>query len=116
MSRLYPTLVAALVLCLLAPAGSAFAQDPDVTVAMLGLAFDQTVVHVAPGATVQWTNTSPIAHTVTADDGSFDSGLVDPDSSFSMTFDAPGAYQYYCVPHGSPGLHGMAGTIIVDDQ
>jgi plastocyanin len=109
-------LVAALALCLLAPAGSAFAQDPVATVDMVGLTFAPTVVHVAPGATVLWTNSSPVAHTVTADDASFDSGLVDPDSTFSMTFDAPGTYQYYCYPHGAPGLQGMAATIVVDDQ
>ena len=109
-------LVAALALFLLSPAGSALAQDPAVTVDMIGYTFAPTVVHVAPGATVLWTNSSPLAHTVTADDGSFDSGSVDPDSTFSTTFDTPGTYQYFCAPHGSPGLHGMAATIIVDDQ
>jgi plastocyanin len=98
------------------PAGSVLAQDPDVTVDMVGLTFAPTVVHVSPGATVLWTNSSPLAHTVTADDGSFDSGSVDPDSTFSTTFDSPGTYQYYCAPHGSPGLHGMAATIIVDES
>ena len=111
-------MVAALALCLLAPAGSALAlaQDPDATVDMVGLTFTPLVVHVAPGATVLWTNSSPLAHTVTADDGSFDSGSVDPAATFSTTFDAPGTYQYYCAPHGSAGLHGMAATIVVDDQ
>jgi plastocyanin len=106
---------AALALCLLTPLTSVSAQDADVTVDMVGLSFTPTVVHVSPGATVVWTNSSPVAHTVTADDGSFDSGSVDPDSTFSTLFDTPGTYQYYCVPHGSAGLHGMAATIIVDD-
>ena len=105
----------ALALCLLAPAASAFAQDAEATVVMGGLSFSPTVVHVAPGATVLWTNSSPLAHTVTADDGSFDSGMVDADSTFTVTFDTPGTYQYFCQPHGSAGLHGMAATIIVDD-
>jgi plastocyanin len=106
---------AALALCLLAPVGSAFAQEADVTVNMVGITFVPTVVHVAPGATVLWTNSSPLAHTVTADDLSFDSGSIDPESTFSMAFDAPGTYQYFCAPHGAPGLVGMAATIIVDD-
>jgi plastocyanin len=97
------------------PVGSAFAQDEDVTVDMVGLTFAPKVVHVSPGTTVLWTNSTPLAHTVTADDDSFDSGSVDPDATFSMTFDAPGTYQYYCAPHGSPGLQGMAATIIVDE-
>jgi plastocyanin len=108
-------LAAVLALCLFAPVGPAFAQDADATVDMVGLTFKPLVVHVGPGATVLWTNSSPLAHTVTADDGSFDSGSVDPDSTFSTTFDAPGTYQYYCAPHGSAGLHGMAATIVVDD-
>jgi plastocyanin len=106
---------AALVLCLFAPVGAVFAQDPDATVDMVSLSFTPAVIHVSPGATVQWTNSSPLAHTVTADDGSFDSGSIDPDSTFSTTFDAPGTYQYFCQPHGSAGLHGMAATVIVDD-
>ena len=31
-----------------------------------------------------------------------------------MTFDTPGTYGYYCVPHGGPGI-GMAATVIVDE-
>jgi plastocyanin len=110
-------LVAALALCLLvASAGATFAQDEeDVTVDMIGLTFAPTEVHVAPGTTVVWTNSSRVAHTVTADDGSIDSGSVDPDSTFSVAFDTPGTYQYYCEPHGSAGLNGMAATIIVDE-
>src|ERR1700730_15994740 len=96
---------AAVALCLLVPVGSAFAQDADATVDMVGLTFAPTVIHVGPGAVVQWTNSSPLAHTVTADDGSFDSGSVAPDATFTWTFDAPGTYQYYCAPHGSAGLH-----------
>jgi len=55
-----------------------------------------------------------VQHTITADDGSFDSGMVDPGSSFSMEFDTPGTFQYYCQPHGASGGTGMAATIIVD--
>ena len=108
-------MAAALALCFLAPVGSAFAQSADATVEMVSVTFAPTVVHVSPGATVAWTNSSPLAHTVTADDGSFDSGSVDPGAVFSTTFDAPGTYQYYCAPHGSAGLHGMSATIVVDD-
>src|SRR5215472_10464088 len=106
---------AALGLCLLAPAGSVFAQSADATVNMQSLAFSPKEVHVTAGQTVLWTNSDPLQHTVTADDGSFDSGLIDPGGMFTMEFDTPGTYQYYCQPHGSAGLNGMAATIIVDD-
>ena len=104
---------AALALLLLAPGGSAFAQA-DATVDMKNLAFAPLEVHIAPGQTVMWMNSDPLQHTVTADDASFDSGLIDPGGTFSQSFDGPGTYQYYCTPHGSAGLHGMSATIIVD--
>jgi plastocyanin len=106
---------AALALCLLAPVGSALAQDADATVDMSSISFKPPIVHIQPGQTVLWTNSDPFQHTVTADDGSYDSGLIDPGGTFSQEFDAPGTYQYYCQPHGAPGLTGMAATIVVDD-
>jgi plastocyanin len=102
------------VVCLLAPVGSAFAQDADVTVAMQGVSFAPPTVHITPGQTVLWVNDSPLAHTVTSDDGLFDSDMVDPGGTFTWTADAAGEYQYFCQPHGSAGLKGMAGKIIVD--
>jgi plastocyanin len=106
---------AALALCLLAPVGAASAQAADSTVEMQIITFSVVEAHVPAGGSVLWANTSTLAHTVTADDGTFDSGSLDPGATFSMTFDTPGSYQYYCQPHGSAGLHGMSGTIIVDD-
>jgi hypothetical protein len=79
---------------------------------MQGIKFIPEEIHVAPGATVMWMNSSPLAHTVTADDGSFDSGNMDAGATFSLTFDAPGIYTYYCAPHKSIG---MIGTVVVDD-
>jgi plastocyanin len=107
--------VALAVVWLLVPVGLASAQDADATAIMQGVSFTPTTIHISPGQAVQWLNSSPLQHTVTSDDGSFDSGLIDPDGTFSMTFDAPGTFQYYCQPHGSAGLHGMSATIVVDD-
>jgi plastocyanin len=54
----------------------------------------------AVGATITWTNTGAVAHTVTADDGtSFDSGTLDPQAIFSVTPDTPGIYAYHCTFH-----------------
>jgi len=105
---------AALALALLAPIGSASAQDAGASVDMSSIKFAPTVIHVAAGQSVLWTNSDPVQHTITADDGSFDSGMIDPGSSFSMEFDTPGTFQYYCQPHGASGGTGMAATIIVD--
>jgi plastocyanin len=106
---------AALALCLLSPAGSAFAQDAGPIVNMQNVGFAPLELHITPGQTVTWTNSDPFQHTVTADDASFDSGLIDAGATFSQEFDTPGVYQYFCQPHGSAGLHGMAATIVVDD-
>ncbi len=54
-------------------------------------------------------------HTVTADDGSFDSGTLNGGQSFSYTFEQPGEYPYYCALHGAPGGVGMAGTVTVTE-
>ncbi len=65
------------------------------------------------GDTVTWTNTGATAHTVTASDGSWDSGNLVPGASFSHTFGSSGSFNYYCMYHGSANGAGMAGTIVV---
>jgi plastocyanin len=54
---------------------------------------------VAPGTWVTWSNAGTDAHTVTATDGSFDSGELDPSQGFSWYFDQPGTYAYVCTLH-----------------
>ncbi len=56
---------------------------------------------VEAGATVVWRNSSidGIAHTVTATDGLFDSGVLAPGESFSFAFEGPGEYEYTCALH-----------------
>jgi len=63
---------------------------------------------VAPGTWVTWSNAGTDAHTVTAEDGSFDSGELDPSQGFSWYFDQPGTYAYVCTLHPW-----MQGKIIV---
>jgi plastocyanin len=58
--------------------------------------------------TVVWKNTGREAHSVTSQDQLFDSRLLDPGKSWSETFDTPGVYRYFCVPHPW-----MKGTVIV---
>lgn len=70
-------------------------------------------VTVDVGTTVVWINKERAKHTVTADDGSFDSGDQEMENVFQHTFDTPGTYPYYCRYHGDKGVVGMAGTIIV---
>jgi plastocyanin len=63
------------------------------------LAFGPTEVSVHAGERVRWINDDPVQHSVTADDGAFDSGLVEPGRVFERVFDRPGTYAYHCTPH-----------------
>jgi plastocyanin len=93
--------------------GPASAQAADASVAAENTTFEPPVITIPAGGTVTWTNTDQVAHTVTADDGSFASGFLAAGESVSVTFDAPGTYAYYCIPHGAPGGLGMAGVLVV---
>ena len=65
---------------------------------------------IAAGTWVTWSNAGQDAHTVTAVDGSFDSGNLDPSEGFSWFFDQPGTFPYTCSLHAW-----MTGTIVVVD-
>jgi len=79
----------------------------DVTIS--GYAFSPATIRVKVGGTVTWTNQDPVAHTVTADGGSFDTKLISQGKSASVTFDKAGTYPYHCTPHPN-----MKGTVIVE--
>lgn len=66
-------------------------------------------VTVPKGGKVTWTNKDSVAHTVTANNGEFDSGQIDPGKIWSHTFDTAGTFGYHCTIHPS-----MAGTIAVE--
>jgi nitrite reductase (NO-forming) len=57
------------------------------------------VLTIPVGTTVTWTNDDSTMHTVTAVDGSFDSGYYGEAESWSYTFSDPGEFEYYCLPH-----------------
>jgi len=51
---------------------------------------------VAIGTWVTWSNNGYDAHSVTATDEAFDSGLLNPSEGFSWYFDQDGTYAYVC--------------------
>jgi plastocyanin len=76
---------------------------------------------VARGGTVVWTNTGQMVHSVTDDPSKainktdavlpsgaqpWDSGLINAGQTFSHTFDVPGQYAYFCIPHETLGMVG----------
>lgn len=75
---------------------------------IVDFAFAPASISIAAGTSVTWTNLDPAPHTVTATDGSWDSGLIDPDGTFSRRFATPGTFTFACLVHPS-----MTGTIRV---
>lgn len=61
--------------------------------------FEPADITVAAGSTVAWHNSGEQPHTVTADDGSFDSDNVSPGGDFERTFATAGTFSYKCTPH-----------------
>ncbi|KAF6246631.1 copper oxidase [Nitrosopumilus sp. b3] len=51
------------------------------------------------GDTVTWTNKDTSVHTITSDDGLFDSGMMMPGDTFEQTFEEAGLYGYNCMLH-----------------
>jgi plastocyanin len=82
-------------------------RDAD-TVTISNFAFDPGELGVTPGTEVTWTNEDPAPHTVTADDGSFDSGTLEPGQTFSVTLEGNGPVTYACQIHPD-----MTGTVTV---
>jgi plastocyanin len=81
----------------------------DVDVEMKDVEFAPVAFTARVGEEVVWKNTGALVHTVTADDGTFDSGNLSTGDSFSFTFDTPGTYTYHCEVHPN-----MTATITVE--
>ncbi len=80
----------------------------EVEVSISNYTFEPKDLEVKVGTTVTWTNLDNVEHTVTANDGAFDSGLFGKDAAFSFTFQTAGSFPYYCIPHPN-----MIGTVTV---
>jgi plastocyanin len=78
-----------------------------------GLNYAPASVNVAKGGKVTWTNNDPVPHTVTSTSvpsgaSSFDSGNMNANATYTITFNVDGTYLYKCSYH--PWMHG---TVIV---
>ncbi len=93
-----------------APATAAAPSAPPVAVAaavkivqagleVLTWGYAPENITIKTGDTVTWTNDGSIVHTVTPDDGSFDSGVLNKGDVWTHTFANPGTYTYHCTPH-----------------
>ena len=78
------------------------------TVEMRQQAFVPSRLGVSEGATVEWVNRDDVVHTVTADDGSWDSGPIEPGATWRHTFERAGDHPFHCTPHPF-----MKGAVVV---
>ena len=83
-----------------APAADSTPATGSATVVRIAsLAFGEQSLHVRAGTRVRWVNQDQVQHSVTADDGSFESGLIEPGAAWERVFDRAGEYTYHCTPH-----------------
>ena len=82
------------------------AASGGVTIA--DFSFSPASLTIDQGDTVTWVNNGPTPHSATANNGSFNTGILKKGQSASHTFDQAGTYSYYCQPHPY-----MKATIVV---
>ncbi len=78
------------------------------TVYMKGGVYAPNSVQINSGKAVMWVNDDNTEHTVTADNGTFSSGIMPAGSVYVVTFNNPDTITYHCQVHPS-----MKGTVIV---
>lgn len=89
-------------------------KPPTAAVSIVDFKFDPAVLEVKAGTVVTWTNTQPGGHLIKSGapdapkDGPIKGKLDKQGASFSVTFDKPGEYPYFCDYH-----HHMVGKVVV---
>jgi len=94
-----------------AAANNGGAEEASTSAEMKNVAFAPNRIEVTAGTTIRWTNNDPLVHTITADDGSWDSGPIEPGNTWTHTFTQPGEYAFHCTPHPF-----MKGVVVVRGQ
>lgn len=74
-----------------------------------GMQFKPLLIRAHVGDTIVWSNVDLVAHTVTASDKSFDSGLIGANAEWSLLLRKQGEIHYTCTVHPQ-----MNGTIVVE--
>lgn len=77
-------------------------------VRIVDFAFRPRVLDISRGTRVRWTNRGSVSHTTTSNSGTWDSGSIAPDGTFSRVFRTAGTFRYHCTIHPD-----MKGKIVV---
>lgn len=64
-----------------------------------GAGFGSLVITVPVGTKVTWINTGSQPHTSTSTDGKWDTGIIPPGGSATVTMNKVGTFHYDCTPH-----------------
>lgn len=64
-----------------------------------GFAFVPGDLSITVGDKVVFSNADGAPHTATADDGSFDTGVLQGGDEATVTFDTAGTFEYFCAVH-----------------
>ena len=91
-----------------AAANPSVADPATKMVAIADYAFKPASITIVAGTRVLWTQKDDDPHTVTADDGSFDSKGLGQGDTYARVFIKPGRYPYHCSAHPF-----MKGVVIV---
>jgi plastocyanin/uncharacterized membrane protein len=92
--------------CILPAQSTTQPSHPVVTIKRMH--FEPATLNVKEGDSVEWKNQDIFTHTVTANDGSFDSGPIAPGGSWQTTLSKTGSVAYHCGPHPN-----MAAELVV---
>ncbi|MEZ4506523.1 MAG: plastocyanin/azurin family copper-binding protein [Thermomicrobiales bacterium] len=97
------------------PAASPAASGSTFVSTIVSLKFTPPEIDIEAGTTVIWENRDVVSHTVThkakVEDQLFASPYIEPGKSFSFTFDKPGTYPVFCIPHPF-----MSQTVVVTEK
>jgi plastocyanin len=100
--------VLAALIAIAASAGPAQAATTNATIQ--GSAYHPDPINISAGDTVVWKNLDAGTHTVTDRKGSFDSGDIGFNKTYSHTFSSAGTFSYYCTIHGFSGTLKVTGS------
>jgi plastocyanin len=90
------------------PAAALPGRNTVARASMREMAFRPLRIEIAAGATVVWTNSDAMVHTVSSDDGRWSSGAIEPGATWRRRFDRAGTYSFHCTPHPF-----MKGVVVV---